>query len=424
MERTVAEINEFLRGISMHPDQTDIHAATEEFLSELEKGLDGEDSSLKMIPTYISAYGTPPEKIPVIAIDAGGTNLRISLVTFENGKPIITRMEVNPIPGSLHEISADEFFSEIADKILPLTEVSDRIGFCFSYPAEIFPDRDGMILRLSKGVFVKNSVGLIIGQELKKKLREKSVLKEFSFALLNDTVASMMGGAAEFPIAGFDGICGLILGTGFNTCYTEKGAKITKLRNAPDMTINCESGNFSRALRGAPDVMTDLSSENPGIGLYEKMISGAYLGKVITNTAILASREGLLSEGFMTVEPPFSLPELDDFLRGKENRAMKLCTVGDAATLREIIDKCFERAAKLACVNIAALCLQCDGGKEAKRPFCVVAEGSTFYKSLLMRDKIDRYVKEYIEGKLLRHVVFRGAENLTLTGAALSALIN
>lgn len=424
MERIEENINEFLRGISMHPDQTDIHVTTQEFISELEKGLDGEDSSLKMIPTYISVYGTPPENIPVITVDAGGTNLRVAQVAFEDEKPIISRLEVYPIPGSLREISVDEFFSEIADKILPLTAVSDRIGFCFSYPAEIFPERDGKILRLSKGVLVKGAEGSVIGQELKKKLREKGISQDFRFTLLNDTVASMMGGAAEFPVSGFDGICGLILGTGFNTCYTEKGAKITKLNNAHDMTINSESGNFSKTVRGKADEMTDFASENPGVGLYEKMISGAYLGKVITNTAILASRKGLLSEGFASIEPPFSLPELDDFLRGKENRITKICTGSDAAALREIIDKCFERAAKLVCINIAALCLQCDGGKEAARPFCVVAEGSTFYKSLLMRNKIDRFVKEYIEGRLSRHVVFRGAENLTLTGAALAALIN
>ncbi|MEA4895040.1 MAG: hypothetical protein VB064_07230 [Oscillospiraceae bacterium] len=423
MKKTTAKINEFLRGISMHPDQTDLRSATHEFISELEKGLRGENSSLKMIPTYISAYGTPTDDIPVIAIDAGGTNLRTSLVTFENGKPVISRMEVNPIPGSLSEISANEFFNQIADKVLPLTEVSDRIGFCFSYPAEIFPDRDGKILRLSKGVFVRDSVGLVIGRELMKKLCEKGTDKEFNFALLNDTVASMMGGAAEFPITGFDGICGLILGTGFNTCYMEKGARITKLESAPDMIINCESGNFSKVLRGKPDDMTDLASENPGIGLFEKMISGAYLGKVITNTAILASREGMLSKEFSDIEA-LSLPELDEFLRGGGNGIARLCKGEDSAVLKEIIDKCFERAAKLACVNIAALCLQCDGGKTAERPFCVVAEGSTFYKSLLMRGKIEAYVREYIEGVLLRHVVFRGAANLTLTGAALSALIN
>ncbi len=424
MERITEKLDEFLRGISMHPDQTDIHATTQEFLSELKKGLEGEDSSLKMIPTYISAYGTPPDDIPVIAVDAGGTNLRISLVTFKNGKPVISKMEIVPIPGSQREISADEFFGEIADKILPHTEVSDYIGFCFSYPAEIFPDRDGKILRLSKGVRVKGSTGLVIGRELKKKLREKGVSKGFHFVLLNDTVASMMGGAAEFPVSGFDGICGLILGTGFNTCYTEKGEKVTKLSNASDMTINTESGNFFKTVRGKADEMIDLASENPGIALYEKMISGAYLGKIITNTAILAAREGLLSETFASIEPPFALPELDDFLRGKDNRVKKLCVGSDVEYMRGIIDKCFERAAKLTCINIAALCLQCNGGKDASHPFCVVAEGSTFYKSLLMREKIDKYVKEYIEDELSRHVVFKGGDNLTLTGAALAALIN
>ena len=424
MEKIITETNDFLREISMHPDINDIQEITQEYISELQKGLSGEDSSLKMIPTYISAHGTPPENVPVIAVDAGGTNLRVALVTFISGKPQISHIEVYPIPGSLREITADEFFGEIADKILPLTEVSDRIGFCFSYPAEIFPDRDGKILRLSKGVFVKGAIGLVIGQELKKKLREKGVTKTMCVTLLNDTVASMMGGAAEFPITGFDGICGLILGTGFNTCYTERGGNITKLKNAPDMTVNCESGNFSKAFRGKADEMTDLASENPGVGLYEKMISGAYLGKVITNTAILASKEGLLSKDFDNTETAFSLPELDDFLRGRENRVSKLCVGKDAAVLKEIIDNCFERAAKFVCANIAALCLQCDGGKNVLHPFCVVAEGSTFYKSLLLRDKLDRYVKQYIEDRLCRHVVFRGAANLTLTGASLSSLIN
>ena len=424
MARTLSELNDFLRDISMHPDCTDIHAATKEFLSELEKGLGGEDSSLKMIPTYISAYGEPADNIPIIAVDAGGTNLRVALVTFVSSKPVLSGLRVYPIPGSLREISADEFFDEIAEKILPLTEVSSRIGFCFSYPAEIFPDRDGKILRLSKGVFVRDATGLVIGKELLKKLREKGVSKEFSFALLNDTVASMMGGAAEFPISNFDGICGLILGTGFNTCYTEKGGRITKLSNAPDMTINCESGNFSKVPRGMPDDMVDSASENPGIGFYEKMISGAYLGKVITNTAIIAAENGFLSANFARMEQAFSLPELDDFLRGKLNRISELCVGDDSEFLKEIINKCFDRAAKLACVNIAALCLQCDGGKSDGYPFCVVAEGSTFYKSLLMRAKLEKYVKEYIEGRLSRHITFRGAENLTLTGAALAALIN
>lgn len=423
MRAVVAETNEFLREISMHPDFTDIQAVTEIIISEIEKGLRGEDSSIPMIPTYISLHGTPPEKVPVIAVDAGGTNLRVALVTFEKGKPIVSQLKVYPIAGSKHEITSDEFFGDIAEKILPLTDVSDRICFCFSYPAEIFPDHDGKILRLSKGVFVREAEGLVLGHELKKKLYDLGETKSFSFTLLNDTVASLMGGVAEFSITDCDGICGLVLGTGFNTCYAEKGEEIVKLCNAEDMIINCESSNFSKEYRGIADEMTDAASENPGIAFFEKMLAGAYNGWVITNTAILAAQKGLLSVGFAEIEPHFTSLEVDDFLRGVDNRVSKMCIGTDAEVLREIIDKSFERAAKLVCANIAALCLHCDGGKRPEMPFCVVAEGSTFYKSLLFKGKLDKYVKEYIEDKLSRFVVFKQAENATLTGAALAALL-
>ncbi len=424
MNKLSAITNDFLREIAMHPELTNIEAATESCLSEMETGLRGEASSLTMIPTYISTHGTPQENTPVITVDAGGTNLRVALVTFTGGRPVISGLQVFPIPGSRGEVSVDLFFEELADKILPLTPLSDRIGFCFSYPAEIFPDRDGKILRLSKGVSVTGSTGVVIGRTLVEKLRKKGVESALRVVLLNDTVASMMGGAAQSSLMNYDGICGLILGTGFNTCYPEQGERIGKLAHAGDMIINCETSNFSKLFRGRADEMTDESSENPGIGFCEKMISGAYLGRVITNTAILAAQAGLLSAHFGQINEPFTLPELDLFLRGEKNRVSALCTDADAALLRELIDSSFERAGKIVCVNIAALLRRCDGGKSAEYPFCVVAEGSTFYKSLLLRDKLDKYVREYIENKLGRYVAFRGGENLTLTGAALAALLN
>lgn len=423
MRDIIAETNELLREILMHPELTDIQAVTELFMSEMDKGLIGETTSIPMIPTYISAYGVPPNNVPVIAVDAGGTNLRVGLVTFINGKPELSRLEKYSMPGSLFQISSDEFFSELAEKIFPLTAVSDNIGFCFSYPAEIFFNRDGKIIHLTKEVSVTDSEGRVIGQELKKKLREMGVSKDLRFTLLNDTVASLMGGVAEFTLSGFDGICGLILGTGYNTCCLEKGENISKLLKASDMIINCESGNFTKAVRGRVDEVIDTTSENPDVNTMERMLSGAYIGKLVTGTAHFAAKKGLLSESFTDVVPPFTSPELDDFLRGVDNRVDRMCVGTDAVVLRELMDNIFERAARLVCANIAALCLHCDGGKSAEKPFCVVAEGSTFYKSLLFRGKLDKYVKSHIEGRLSRYVVFRQAENATLTGSALSALL-
>ena len=96
-------VDEFLLSISMHPDLTDISEVCRCFREEMELGLAGKPSSLQMIPTYISAHGKPESNKPVIAIDAGGTNLRVGLVTFADDKPVILSMEKSAMPGIFNE---------------------------------------------------------------------------------------------------------------------------------------------------------------------------------------------------------------------------------------------------------------------------------------------------------------------------------
>lgn len=420
MSDIIKKTDDFLRFIDMHPQQTDITQTMVDIISEMKRGLCGEVSSLAMIPTYVSPSVSPIDGEPIMVADIGGTNLRMGLCTFNNGKPALSDVNKEPIPGSYGEITADEFFDTIAEKLLPFTDKSSRIGFCFSYPAEIFPDRDGSIVRLNKELHVKGAEGIVIGRELRTKLLHKGVNKKLSFTLLNDSTAELLGGAAELRLSGEGGLAGVVLGTGSNSCYFEKGNNIKKLKNSGDMIINCESGCFSKAFRGKADIMTDNASGIPGDHLLEKMIGGAYLGTVVANTAILAAEEGLLSDSFSTCFEYFSLPELDEYIRGGNNCVSAMCRYDDNAVLHYIIDAAFERAARLVCANIAALCLQTDGGRTEDRPFCVVAEGSTFYNSLLFYDKLIDNIDDYVRNRLGRYVVLHRAENSTLVGAALS----
>ena len=416
-------VQDFLKKIDLHPKNTDIDQTAALIEEEMLKGLSGEPSSLRMLPTYISAEGAPPENTPVIAIDAGGTNLRTGLVTFKNGAPELSCFSKTPVPGSQGEITADEFFDAIAEKILPLTKESSIIGFCFSYPAEILPDHDGVILQLNKELRVKNAEGKVLGAELIKKLRSKGAAGSFRFSLLNDTTAGLMGGLATADCTRCDGLSGLILGTGYNTCYLEQGKNIKKLKNAQNMIINCESGCFSGPLRGAADKLLDAQSAIPQDHLLEKMISGAYMGGLITHAARLANAEGLLSAAFKDFAP-FTSMELDDFLRGKNNRLAQMCSGSDKDALTAIIDAAYERAARLVCANIQSLCLRCNGGKSAEHPFLLVAEGSTFYNSLLFKQKLDRLLAGHLLKKHHRHVLTLRAEDATMTGTALAALLN
>ena len=101
-----------------------------------------------------------------------------------------------------------------------------------------------------------------------------------------------------------------------------------------------------------------------------------------------------------------------------------MCVGDDRELLTAIIDRSFERAARLVCANILALCLQVDGGKSEARPFCVVAEGSTFHNSLLFKSKLQRLLNDHVKEKRSRHIICVQAENSTMAGTALAALLN
>ncbi len=416
-------IKDFLISIDMHSEQTEMEQLVKRFMDEMSAGLMGEPSSLLMIPSYIA----PPEEFPqsgsAIAVDAGGTNLRIALVRFIDGACEISHYSSSPMPGSRGSVSSEEFFAAIAELILPLTEFSWNIGFSFSYVAEIFPNLDGKIISFNKEVSVRGAEGKIIGQELVAALKAQGARGDFKFVLLNDTIASLLGGIEKMNLSQMDGLAGMVLGTGNNMCYMEKGERIKKLPEASDMIINCESGIFSGAFRGRSDEFVDASSEVPGDHLLEKMLSGAYHGKVISQTIKLAFEAGLLSGAFGQITEPFSLSQIDEFHIGKRNEISDMCTGKDEERIREIIDDSFERAAKLLCANVAAVCLHAGGGKSEERPFYLVLEGSGFEKSLILPGKLNRHFNEFIKGYLNRHIKYVRTDGATIKGTALAAIL-
>jgi hexokinase len=90
MERINAEkLSEFAQHYGFHYKGINPQTLIKEILIEMEKGLEGKSSSLPMIPSYISPVTFIPPGKTVLALDAGGTNLRSSLVHFnENGEPV------------------------------------------------------------------------------------------------------------------------------------------------------------------------------------------------------------------------------------------------------------------------------------------------------------------------------------------------
>ena len=215
----------FLEEHKMRAEDINIQHIVDEFTSEMLKGLEGSESSLRMIPTYIEADNQFLTGVPVVAIDAGGTNFRAALVKFNfQGKLEVTNMMNAKMPGLEGEISKTEFFQTIAGYVKALAHESDKIGFCFSYPTEILPNKDGKLIHFCKEVQAPGVVGQLIG----KNLLEALGMPEKQIVILNDTVATLLAGKSASLRHDYDSFIGYILGTGTNTCYIENNLNIHK----------------------------------------------------------------------------------------------------------------------------------------------------------------------------------------------------
>ena len=242
------KIEQFLAKYGLLAENIDANELIGVFMAEMESGLAGRDSSLAMIPTYVSADRDIPVNERVIVIDAGGTNLRVAVVFFdENNRGHIEDFSSYPMPGSQSEVSADAFFDRFAQYIQPVLDKSNKIGFCFSYPAEISPDMDGRLLKWTKEMKAPEVIGRYIGRGLLDALGSAGAGK--SVVILNDTVATLLAGKAA-DNKRYGSYVGFILGTGTNIAYLEKNRNILKADHADpsgSQIINVESGGFSKA---------------------------------------------------------------------------------------------------------------------------------------------------------------------------------
>ena len=420
--------DEFLRRQGLHPDCAGFDGVRSAFLAEMRAGLDGRASSLRMIPTYLSPKGAAPDNATALAVDIGGTNLRLALVKASGSGLEIVGTDISPVPGTRGELTKEEFLAQVAGRMLPFAGAADRVGVCFSHAAEILPNRDGRLDAFSKEVRVTGAVGMEICRELSGALRQLGDDTTKKFVLLNDTAAVLLSGAGR-PGAACDGQVGFVLGTGINISYVEGASCIRKAagRFAGDaMIVNTEAGGFDMRAFGALDASFFDTTADPAEHRLEKIISGRYLGELILFALKQAAREGLLDTG--TAERLRALnslptPETSAFLSDGRGALSELCgTDGDRAFVSAVIDRIYDRAAKLSAAALAAVLQQTDAGRAAGRPACVTAEGSTFYKLHSFREKFGGYVREHIIEDDGRRLELVSVENATILGTALAAM--
>uniref|UniRef100_A0A1D1YNK5 Phosphotransferase n=1 Tax=Anthurium amnicola TaxID=1678845 RepID=A0A1D1YNK5_9ARAE len=293
----------------------------EAMMVEMHAGLASEGGSkLKMIISYVDNLPTGDEEGLYYALDLGGTNFRVLRIQLggREGRVVSQESEEVSIPPHLMVGSSHELFDYIASALAKFvsSEGEDfqlspgrqrELGFTFSFPVRQTSISSGTLIKWTKGFSIEDTVGEEVVAELTKAMEKQGLDMRVS-ALVNDTIGTLAGGRYYDK----DVAIAVILGTGTNAAYVERANAIPKwhglLPRSGDMVVNMEWGNFRSSHLPTTEYDNTLDSEslNPGEQIYEKLISGMYLGDIVRRVLLKMAKEAAFFGD--TVPPKLEVP--------------------------------------------------------------------------------------------------------------------
>lgn len=472
----------------------DVNKGVKEFLHQMGEGLEKDGTSLSQIPTYVTGVPNGTEKGLYLAVDLGGTNFRVCSIHLNGDTTFNLTYTKVAIPKELMVAkTAQELFAFLAKQVEVFLQnhheehyekhvrrrqtISSpegykdedvfRLGFTFSFPVHQNGINKGTLIRWTKGFDIPDVIGKDVCALLQQEI-DKLRLPVKVAALVNDTVGTLM--ARSYTSPGKTGaVLGAIFGTGTNGAYVEKLANIKKPmegefdRSTGEMIVNTEWGSFDNQLNVLPntpwDIQLDQASVNPGIQMFEKRVSGMFLGEIVRlvlvdmlkqseisffkdensshndwkSTTTIADQSGIykqwgLDSAIMSVAAADTTPELSTLRQELESQLQVYSpALEDAEAFKAIAGAVGRRAARLSAVAIAAIVLQTGGlhDPSSDEPVDIGVDGSLVEHYPYFRDMI------YEALRVIDGIGEEGAKRIRIgiakdgsgVGAALIALV-
>uniref|UniRef100_A0AAZ3SCC0 Hexokinase-2 n=1 Tax=Oncorhynchus tshawytscha TaxID=74940 RepID=A0AAZ3SCC0_ONCTS len=370
----VQQVDKFLYHLRLSDEN--LIDVSERFRREMDKGL-GRDSNptaaVKMLPTFVRSTPDGTEKGDFLALDLGGTNFRVLLVKVsDNGKQKVEmENQIYAIPEELMRGSGEELFDHIAECLANFLEklgIKNQklpLGFTFSFPCQQTKLDESILVSWTKG-FKSHGVE---GRDVVSLLRKAIIKRGVS--------------------------------TGTNACYMEEMRHLELVEGDEGrMCVNMEWGAFGDDgalddLRTDFDQEIDAGSLNPGKQLFEKMISGMYMGELVRLILVKMAKEDMVFQGHTTpdlvtngqLQTSFVSAIENDKLEGLVSAEKMLRGLGldpsveDCVATRRVCQVVSTRAAHLCAATLAAVLRQIRDNKAAERLRTTIGVDGSVYKN-------------------------------------------
>ncbi|KAJ8429540.1 hypothetical protein Cgig2_025726 [Carnegiea gigantea] len=423
-------------------------------------------SDLKMILSYVDSLRTGvdfvrfggderDEKGLFYALDLRGTNFRVLRVQLggQERRVIATESEQVPIPQELMCATSEELFDFIASGLAKFVEKKGgefcllpgrkrELGFTFSFPVKQTSIDSGILINWTKGFAVSGTPGRDVVACLNEAMRRQGLDMQVS-ALVNDAVGTLAGARYWDD----DVMVAVILGTGTNACYVERTDAIPKMAASNSQSgttiVNTEWGAFSTGLPLTEfDEEMDAESINPGEQIFEKTISGMYLGEIVRRVLLRMTETGSLFGSSIPekLQTPFSL-RTPHICSMHQERSSDLEAVGsvlyneagvDSDTeareiVLEVCDTIVKRGGRLAGAGIVGILEKMEEDTKGRifgKRTVVAMDGGLYENYPEYRKYLQDAVMELLGPELSEKVVMEHSKDGSGIGAALLAAAN
>ncbi|EDW84127.1 uncharacterized protein Dwil_GK18967 [Drosophila willistoni] len=416
----------------------------ERMTKEIKMGLARDTHPRSVVKCHISHVQDLPtglERGKFLALDLGGTNFRVLLVTLisDSESDMISKtyiMDKSLIIGPGSELF--DFIAECLAKFCKDHQVERDnlpLGFTFSFPLRQDGLANGVLTAWTKGFSCDGVVGKNVVQLLNEAIARRGDLKINIVAIINDTVGTLMSCAFSSRNCRI----GLIVGTGTNASYVEKTANTEMLQNfhtssKQNMVINCEWGAFGdngvlEFIKTSYDKQVDKQTPNVNKQTFEKCISGMYLGELVRLIVVDLIYRGILFKGKSSelvfqkwsFETSF-ISEVESDAPGQYRNAnivldkmgLRQATDVDKRCLRFICQTISTRAAKLTSCGLVCLI-----NKMNANDVTIGVDGSVYRFHPKFHDLLVHYVSKLLRPGYHFHIVL--SEDGSGRGAALVA---
>jgi len=450
----------------MLPSEEQISGIKDQFIGQLSAGLKAEVQAngkhCLMLPSFVTQLPDGTEQGDVYAIDIGGTNFRVMYVKLSQDKSQVLEqdMEVVSIPKEVYTGKGEQLFDFLAASVKSFIEQHGGcsnlksgqlpvVGFCFSFPLKQTALDKGVLLDWTKDFTCSGVIGedpvRLLSDALKRAGRPCKVA-----ALLNDTVGVLAAQRYLDP----DTSIGIIIGTGTNACYVERIERVTKwkppksLKQDSETCINIEWGAFDSELlpRVEEDYAVDQATVHAGKYMFEKLLSGMYLGEVARRVLLSLTIDpdaALFSPSAASASSPIYIPPrlmekggfttahlaaiVDDrsaWLTATDGALRDALGLPTTFTVRKMVrDVCLivaQRSAQLVACGIDSVLTHMEW-RAQPRPVTIAIDGGVYDKFLTYRDLLHQALRQQLGEELYKQVKVTLVKDGSCFGAAVLA---